>query len=350
MKTALLHSKELLAWIVLVCAIALFTVSVSFAQEKEKEKKSEIKIKIQKEENGRKTKIDTSITSDQLPALKEYLKNLNIDFDADMNEIGFKDGDFNAKGNMTMHFKHPEMKKEERLAFELEMKKLKEEMEGLGDAMKDMHIEMYGFNDKDPENFDLQLSLPGFPAAPVPPIPPSPNGSFFFYGDDDNEDNDSEVDCGKGKHLQFRFHSLNDEVPDSLNDEDHIVVYGAKDEDTPVLEKEITTKDGDKIFIYKRKLPKKAYVKATASMPVTKIKVYPNPGNGKLSVSFTAQSKGDVHISISDAKGNEVYSRTLKDFNGEYSNQIDISEKGKGTYFLKITQGDDSITKKLVVE
>ena len=342
MKTTLFQTKELLAWIVLVCALALFTVSFTFAQEKGKEKKSELKIKIQKEENGKKTKIDTTITSDQLPALKEYLKDLDIDFDANMKGIGFEDDDFNGNGNMTMHFRHPEMSKEERLAFEMEMKNLKEEMKGLGDEMKDLHIEMYGFSDKDPENFDLQLSMPGFPA---PPSPPSPNSSFFYYGDDDNE-----ADCEKGKKFQFRFHSLNDEVPDSLNDEDHIVVYGAKDEGTPELEKEITTKDGDKIFIYKRKLPVKEASKVTASMPVTKVKVYPNPGNGKLSVSFTAQIKGDVEITISDEKGNEVYSRKLKDFSGEYFNQVDISEKGKGTYFLKITQGDDSITKKLVVE
>lgn len=342
MKTTFLQTKELLAWIVLACAIALFTVSFSFAQEKGKENKSEIKIKIQKDENGRSTKIDTTISSDQLPALKEYLKDLDIDFDADMNGIGFEDGDFNANGNMTMHFKHPEMSKEERQAFEKEMENLKAEIKGLGAEMKDLHIEMNGFDDNDPENFDLHLSMPG---VPPPPAPPSPNSSFYYYGDDDNE-----TACEKGKKFQFRFHSLNDEIPDSLNDDDHIVVYGAKDEETPVLEKEITAKNGDKIFIYKRKLPKKELAKATPSMPVTKVKVYPNPGNGKLSVSFTAQSKGDIEIIINDAKGNEVYSRTLKDFSGEYFNQVDISEKGKGTYFLKITQGDDSITKKLVVE
>jgi len=143
---------------------------------------------------------------------------------------------------------------------------------------------------------------------------------------------------------------MSDEVPDSLNDDQHIILYGAKGEDTPVLEKQITTKDGEKIFIFKRALPKQEAAKASASMPVTKLKVYPNPGDGKISVSFTANGKGDVQVSISDAKGNEVYTKTLKDFSGEYFNQLDISGKGKGTYFLKITQGDDSITKKLVVE
>ncbi len=342
MKTTKLQIREILAWVVLVCAVALFSVSFSFAQDKKKDHKSEIKIKIQKEENGKKTKIDTTITADQLPALKEYLKDQDIDFDADVIGSGFQNGSLQGNRNMTMHFRHPEMSKEERAAFEKEMENLRKEMKGLDHEMKDLHIEMFGIDDNDPENFDLQLSIPGI--QPPPQLPSHPN-AFYFYRDDDGDKG-----CAPGKNFQFRFHSLNDEVPDSLNDEGHIVVYGAKGEDTPVLEKEITTDDGDKIFIFKRKLPKEEKARASASMPVTKVKVYPNPGNGKISISFTATTKGDVQLSISEAKGNEVYSKTLKDFSGEYFSQLDISEKGKGTYFLKITQGDDSITKKLVVE
>jgi hypothetical protein len=340
MKTTTLHTREILAWIVLACAIVLFSVSFSFAQDQKQEKKSEIKIKIQKDENGKRTKIDTTITADQLPALKEYLKDLDIDFDADANEWNFGSMDTNGSGNMTMHFKHPKMSKDERENFDRDMEKLKEEMKGLGDELKDLHIEMYGFDDNDPENFDLHLNMPRVPGAPLPPKGPH---AFFF-------DTDSAGSCNHGKHFNFQFHSLNDEVPDSLNDEDHIILYGSKGEEAPVLEKEITTKDGDKIFILKRKLPKEESQKVSASMPVNKVKVYPNPGSGKISISFTAASKGDIQISITDAKGNEVFSKTLKDFSGEYFNQVDISGKGKGTYFLKITQGDDSITKKLVVE
>ena len=85
-------------------------------------------------------------------------------------------------------------------------------------------------------------------------------------------------------------------------------------------------------------------------MPITKVKVYPNPGDGKFSLSFTANTKGDVVISIADAKGAEVYNKTVENFSGEYSNEINISGEGKGTYYLKITQGDDSITKKILVD
>jgi hypothetical protein len=333
MKTTTLQPREILAWIVLACAIALFSVSVSMAQDK-KEKKSEIKIKIQKDTDGKQVKIDTVISADQLPALKEYLKEMDIDFDADA--LGSEKGI--DKGNMVFHFKHPGMKKEDREAFEKEMEKLNIEMQELDHEMEDLHIEMFGFDDGDPENFDFHIQVPGSPNAPIPPR------TFYFNGDDD-----SDSECQPGKKSSYHFRYSDDEVPDSLQGEDHIVLHGRKGEEAPALEKEIITKDGDKIFIYKRKLPKEE-AKISASMPITRVKVYPNPGDGKLTVSFNSNTKADIQISITDAKGSEVYNKTIDGFSGEYSNQVDISGKGKGTYYLKISQGEDSVTKKILVE
>jgi len=333
--TTTIQPREIIAWIVLVCAIILFTVTVSLAQDT-KDKKPEIKIKIEKDVDGKHTKIDTTITRDQLPALEKYLKDLDIDFDAeaygsDKNEV--------IDGNIILRFKHPQMSKEERAAFEKEMEKLKDEMKDLDLEMKDFHVEMFGFNDGDPENFDLHLHIPNVPGTPMPP-----NG--YYLGDDDDSDSDSRP----GKKFRYHYKYSNGEVPDSLNDENHIILYGSKDEEAPVLEKEIITSDGEKIFVYKRQLPKEQQSRISASMPVTKVKVYPNPGNGKFSLSFTSNAKGDVEISIADAKGTVVYSKTIDDFSGQYFNEVNISEKGKGTYFLKITQGEESITKKILVE
>jgi hypothetical protein len=331
MKTTTLQPREILAWIILVCAIILFSVTVSLAQDI-KEKKSEIKIRIQKDADGKQIEIDTTITSDQLPALKEYLKDLDIDLDAESSGSG------NGKmenGEMVLRFKHPQMSKEEREAFEKEMEGLNKEMEDLDHEMKDFHIEMFGFNDGDPENFDIHMHMPKTPGQP----------DAFYFGDDD-----SDSDCGSGNKFSYRFRHHNDEIPDSLDDEKHVILYGSKGEEAPVIEKEIITKDGNKVFILKRNLPKEAQAKVSASMPITKVKVYPNPGNGKLSVSFTAATKGDVTISITDAKGAEVYNKTIDAFSGEFFSQVDISGKGKGTYYLKIEQGDDSITKKILVE
>ena len=328
MKTTMLQPREILAWIVLVFAMILFGVSVSMAQDK-KEKKSEIKIKIQKDVDGKQTKIDTTITMDQLPALKEYLKDLDIDFDSD----DFANGKGkNDEGAMVFRFKHPQMSKEDREEFEKEMESLNKEMEELGHEMEDLHIEMFGLGDGDPENFDLHLQLPKTPGTP----------RGFYFDDGDN-------DCGSGKNFRYHYKYNNDEIPDSLQDEGHIIVPGEKGEEAPVFEKEIITKDGEKIFIYKRKLPKEE-ARISSSMPITKVKVYPNPGDGKLTVSFNSNAKGDIMIAITDAKGTEVYSKTIDDFSGEFSDQVDISGKGKGTYYLKISQGDESITKKILVE
>jgi len=331
MKATTLQPREILAWIILVCAIILFSVTVSLAQDK-KEKKSEIKIKIEKDVDGKQTIIDTTITPDQLPALNEYLKDLDIDIDAE--SWGSEDGKM-ENGEMVLRFKHPQMSKEDRAAFEKEMEKLKEEMKDFDHEMKDFHIEMFGFNDGDPENFDIHMHMPKTPGAP----------NAFYFGDDD-----SDSDCGSGNNFSYHFRHHNDEIPDSLFDENHIILYGSKGEEAPLLEKEIITKDGNKVFILKRKLPKEEQARVSASLPITKVKVYPNPGNGKLSVSFTSATKGDVTISITDAKGAEVYNKTVDGFSGEFFSQVDISGKGKGTYYLKIEQGDDSVTKKILVE
>jgi hypothetical protein len=326
--TTTIQPREIIAWIILLFALILFTATISLAQDK-KEKKSEIKIKIQKDVDGKQVKIDTTITPDQLPALKEYLKDMDIDFDAE----GF-DSKGEKNNDIVLHFKHPQMSKEDREDFEKEMEKLKVEMKDLDHEMKDMHIEIRGFNDGDPENFDFHMQMP--------PVPPD-----AFYFDDDN---DSHAGCGSGKSYSYHYGHSDTEIPDSLEDDNHIIVYGKKGEDAPVIEKEIITNDGEKIFIYKRKLPKEDQAKASAGMPITKVKVYPNPGQGKFSLSFTANTKGNVEISITDVKGTEVYTKKIDDFSGEYSNEVDISKKGKGTYYLKITQGDDSITKKILVE
>jgi hypothetical protein len=333
MKATTLQPREIIAWIVLACAIILFSVTVSMAQDR-KENKSEIKIKIQKDTDGKQVNIDTTISADQLSALKEYLKDLDIDFDADAwGSDKAMDG-----GNMVLHFKHPQMKKEDREAFEKDMEKFNKEMQDLDHEIEDLHIEMFGFGDGNPENFDFHIQVPNTPDAPMPP-------NVFYF--DDGDHNDSE--CQHGKKFSYQYRYSNDEVPDSLQGEDHIILHGKKGEEAPAFEKEIITKDGDKIFVYKRKLPKEE-AKISASMPITRVKVYPNPGDGKLTVSFSSNTKADVTISITDAKGAEVYNKTIDGFSGEYSNQVDISGKGKGTYYLKISQGEDSVTKKILVE
>jgi hypothetical protein len=171
-----------------------------------------------------------------------------------------------------------------------------------------------------------------------------PPNTYWFDGNDGKDGHD-----GK-KRFSYRYF-FNDDVPDSLNDDNHFIMRGEKGEDKPELEQEITGKNGEKIFIYKRKLPKEeAAAPVRETMSLNHVKVYPNPADGKISLSFMAKSKGDLTISITDEHGKEVFTDKQKNFSGEYSNQVDLTKKAKGPYFVKITQGDESITKKIIVE
>lgn len=78
------------------------------------------------------------------------------------------------------------------------------------------------------------------------------------------------------------------------------------------------------------------------------IDLFPNPNNGTFTVSFSTLSKAPTTINIIDVSGKEVYQENIKDFNGRYDNQIDISTAPKGTYFLNIIQGKKVFTEQFV--
>ena len=78
---------------------------------------------------------------------------------------------------------------------------------------------------------------------------------------------------------------------------------------------------------------------------------YPNnPDRNQLNVRFTAPSKGDVSIIVTNPKGNQVAKRDLKDFSGEFVGQIDLGKKAQGTYFITVTQNEDGAVKRVLVD
>jgi hypothetical protein len=337
MKTRTNNPKEIVAWVVLIFAAILFSVSFAFAQDKKKKDEGKVHINIIKEENGKKIKIDTTVAEKDLPAFKEYLKEKDIDFDpAARGKIRISKDDDGE--DIVMNLNHGSMSNADKEKFRKEMKKLHQDLGKMKEEMKDIHIEMFkDGDDDDDENFNFHMR--------VPPSSSSARSYSYSFNDEDNDE---------GDHNLLKKHSFffDNDIPDSLRDEEHIVVRGREGEEKPEFEKEITGKNGEKIWVYKRKLPASAEItkRKGEGLGVGRLKVYPNPSDGKISVSFKAASKGDVKISITDSNGKEVYTESLKNFEGEYFQQVDITGKGKGSYYIKITSGDDAITKKILVE
>ena len=80
------------------------------------------------------------------------------------------------------------------------------------------------------------------------------------------------------------------------------------------------------------------------------LKVFSNPSDGKFVVQFNLPEEGDTGITITDINGKEVYTETIKNFSGDYNKTISISDKPKGTYFVKVTQNGYSSTRSVVVQ
>ena len=85
-------------------------------------------------------------------------------------------------------------------------------------------------------------------------------------------------------------------------------------------------------------------------LSINKLKFSPNPNDGKFDLSFKLNKKEPVLIKIFDVQGKEVYSEIVVDFEGKYSNNIDISDNGEGIYILQIVQDDKASTSKIVIK
>jgi hypothetical protein len=83
---------------------------------------------------------------------------------------------------------------------------------------------------------------------------------------------------------------------------------------------------------------------------VEKMNFYPNPSNGKFSLSFNLPGKGDTEVNIMNMEGRSVYSEKLPGFSGNYEKEIDISKNAKGVYFVRVEQGKHAQVKKIVLE
>ena len=87
------------------------------------------------------------------------------------------------------------------------------------------------------------------------------------------------------------------------------------------------------------------------SKTVKALKIYPNkPFDNKLNLKFFAPEKGDINVIVTDINGKEVGSQKIKDFQGDFMGQVDLKKNVKGTIFVTVTQGEDGMAKRVVIE
>jgi hypothetical protein len=80
---------------------------------------------------------------------------------------------------------------------------------------------------------------------------------------------------------------------------------------------------------------------------------FPNPFNPSTKISFTLLKSGNIDLTIYDSRGIEIVSLIKNDFYiiGDYSVSVDAARYGlmSGVYFYKLTSGNNSDVKKMIL-
>lgn len=78
------------------------------------------------------------------------------------------------------------------------------------------------------------------------------------------------------------------------------------------------------------------------------IRVYPNPSDGHFTIAVVQEKAGNVEVKVSDAMGNQVFSRSWPDvINASLS--VDLKGLPPGMYVAAITTGQGSVVRKIVI-
>jgi len=102
-----------------------------------------------------------------------------------------------------------------------------------------------------------------------------------------------------------------------------------------------------KTRIYSFQLP--VSVDIQENKTINELSVFPNPNEGKFTISFNSTVKSSYIIEIANALGQQVFKESINDLKGIYSKQINLIGFGKGVYTISLTNNKNKTTKKIVV-
>lgn len=85
-------------------------------------------------------------------------------------------------------------------------------------------------------------------------------------------------------------------------------------------------------------------------LKISELSITPNVQTGKYHLQFNLPQEGETSVNVYNAAGRQIYNYDLGTFQGDFSDQIDISQNGIGSYYLEIRQGDKALAKKILLQ
>ncbi|MCB0524447.1 MAG: PDZ domain-containing protein [Lewinellaceae bacterium] len=85
------------------------------------------------------------------------------------------------------------------------------------------------------------------------------------------------------------------------------------------------------------------------SLQLESFRAFPNPSEGAITVEFKAEPVETV-VSLFDVAGRQLFREELNAFNGEYSQQFDLTAYAKGTIVIHVQQNNKVYTEQIIVQ
>lgn len=76
--------------------------------------------------------------------------------------------------------------------------------------------------------------------------------------------------------------------------------------------------------------------------------IQPNPSNGRFTLSFMNSEKGDVTVEVINSIGQSVYNETVRDLEGTYKKEMDLTTMGAGAYYVKLKRNGNTTSHKVI--
>ena len=95
---------------------------------------------------------------------------------------------------------------------------------------------------------------------------------------------------------------------------------------------------------------KKGTVNKNNILELENLSFSPNPSSdGRFRIRFQVPKEDEMNIKVYNTDGKEVFNRYFERFGGTYSETIDLSDQKDGIYLLEISQGNQRLTKKIII-
>lgn len=345
---------------ILALGASLFAQEVNGATKNERTKI--ITLKIVEDENGKVTKVDTTFTfegEDQSDQFFYWNDENNLQYDLsklDSMMFNFKFEGFSLDSiEKSMIFINSKME-EEIKGLEKDLEKMRSYEFKIVDSMENCSMKQIWVTVDDGINDSIignnirmiksnndKIVIIGSPAATI-------------STDDQNIIISSEFDDETGRQMKTVTVSSEVNTEDSdgktitviINDDD-VDTMETEGEKTVVIRKSIVTVvSSDDATV--EELKSAGIKEENGELEPVDLKFAPNPNQGNFNLSFTLKDKNTVTINIFDINGKLIYTETLKDFEGTYNKEIDISNNGTGPYFLQIIQGIYDLVRKIIIQ